>query len=160
MEKSNNINREQKLSEIRERKKRIHPVRLLWRTAKKCKFDKILTGFLIVFLLTSLAVFVTEPDVKTFREGIWYTFVACTTIGFGDIAPTTFIGRFMTIIVTIYEIIVVALISGVFVSYYLELIHRTEKEVLASFVDRLEHLSELDRDELREMEEQVREFMK
>lgn len=160
MEKINNKSREQKLKEIREKKRRIHPVRLLWRVARKCRFDKILLGFLIVFLLTSLAVFLAEPGVRTFREGIWYTFVACTTIGFGDIAPVTFIGRFMTIIVTIYEIIVVALISGVIVSYYLELIHRTEKDVLVSFMDRLEHLSELDREELREMEEQVREFMK
>lgn len=138
----------------------MHPVRLLWRVARKCRFDKVLIGFLIVFLLTSLTVFLAEPGVRTFREGFWYTFVACTTIGFGDIAPVTFIGRLMTIIVTVYEIIVVALISGVFVSYYLELIHRSEKEVLASFVDRLEHLSELDRDELMEIEEQVREFMK
>lgn len=149
-----------KLEEIHQKRKRRHPIRLLWRVAKKCQFEKILIGFAVVFVLTSVVVAVAEPQVGTFRDGLWYTFVACTTIGFGDIAATTFIGRFMTVIVTIYEIVVVALFSGVIVSYYLELVHRIEREVLASFVDRLEHLSELDRDELMEIEAQVREFTK
>lgn len=139
-------------------KKRIKPLKLLWNVIRRCQFEKILAGFALVFLLTAAVVTVAEPSVANFRDGLWYTFVACTTIGFGDIAATTFIGRLMTIIVTVYEIVVVALLSGVVVSYYLELVHRRENETLAAYLDKLEHLSEMDRDELKELEDQIRSY--
>ncbi len=139
-------------------RKRIKPLKLLWNVIRRCQFEKILAGFACVFLLTAAVVTVAEPSVANFRDGLWYTFVACTTIGFGDIAATTFIGRLMTIIVTVYEIVVVALLSGVVVSYYLELVHRRENETLVVYLDKLEHLSEMDRDELKELEDQIRSY--
>ena len=47
-------------------------------------------------------------------------------------------------------------ISGVIVSHYLEVIHRREKYTVTVFMDKLEHLSELDAGELREIEKKVR----
>ena len=53
----------------------------------------------------------------------------------------------------------VAVIPGVVVSYYLEVIHRRENEKLMSFLNTLEHLPELSKDELAHISEQVKEFV-
>ena len=127
-----------------------------WKVIKRVHFEKIVMGFVVMFFITALVVTVTEPGIATYRDGLWYTFVACTTIGFGDITVTAFWGRLFTVIITIYEIVIAALMSGVVVSYYLEILHRREQETIVAFMDKLEHLTELSKEELREIEDRVR----
>jgi len=50
----------------------------------------------------------------------------------------------------------VAVISGVVVSYYLEVIHRREQETTTIFLDKLEHLQELSPEELAELSRQIK----
>lgn len=97
-----------------------------------------------------------EPSIQNYGDAMWYTFVACTSVGFGDFAATTAIGRIITVFLVLYEIVLVALVSGVVVSHYIEVIHRREKHTATVFMDRLEHLSELSRDELKELQERVK----
>ena len=54
------------------------------------------------------------------------------------------------------EILLVAMFSGVVVSYYLEIVRATEKDDLSMFLDKLEHVSELSQEELKEIEDKVR----
>ncbi|EUC58116.1 hypothetical protein HMPREF0581_0184 [Mogibacterium timidum ATCC 33093] len=61
---------------------------------------------------------------------------------------------------TLYEIIWIAILSGVIVSHYLEVITRREKITATEFLDKLEHLTELDKNELQELSDKVREFRK
>ena len=138
------------------KKKRFSEIKLLWSIVKRCNFEKFLFGFLICFFLGALLVAVREPSIHTSREGLWYCFVSCTSIGFGDFVAVTPIGRTVTVILTIYEIMLVALMSGVVVSHYIEVIHAREKMSATVFVDKLEHLSELDHDELVDLENRVK----
>jgi voltage-gated potassium channel len=139
---------------------KINPVRLFWKVVRHCHFDRLLAGFLLVFFLGGLVITLSEPSVQHYMDSLWYLFVACTTIGFGDITPVTFPGRAVTILITFYEIVLVAILSGVVVSFYLELINRRDKDTLTAFLDRVEHVSELSREELLQMEENVRKFRK
>lgn len=134
--------------------------RTFWNVIKRLHFEKIVIGFVLMFLLTSVVVTVCEPEVQTFRDGMWYTFVACTTIGFGDISAVTFLGRLFTMIITIYEIVLVALLSGVIVSYYLEVIRIRDKEAVQSMLDKLVRVTELSPEELKEIEDKAKEFKK
>ena len=46
-----------------------------------------------------------NPNIRTFDDALWWWFVSSTTVGYGDIAPITAIGRLagvVTIIVGIY----------------------------------------------------------
>ena len=138
------------------KKKKFSEIKLLWSIVKRCNFEKFLFGFLIFFFLGALLVAVREPSIHTYREGLWYCFVSCTSIGFGDFVAVTPIGRTVTVILTIYEIMLVALMSGVVVSHYIEMIHAREKMSATVFVDKLEHLSELDHDELVELENRAK----
>ena len=131
-------------------------LRILWTVIKRVKFDKALFAFILWFFIAAFIILLAEPSVNTYRDALWYTFVSCTSIGFGDITAVTFIGRLVTILITIYEIVLVAMFSGLVVSYYLEVVHRREKMTATVFLDKMEHLSELSREELVEIEEKIK----
>ena len=129
---------------------------LLWKVIKRLSFDKVLYGFIGWLLIASVIIMAAEPGITNFGDALWYTFVASTSIGFGDIVTVTFAGRLITVITTIYEIVIVAMFSGVVVSYYLEIVHRREQEELMRFMDKMEHLTELSPEELKQIEDKVR----
>lgn len=84
------------------------------------------------------------------------SFSVVTTIGFGDYAATTLIGRIGTIIIGLYGIIIVALIPGVVVSYYMDFIQTKSRETIAQFLEKLEHLEDLSSDELKAISTEVK----
>lgn len=139
-------------------KKKQNRIRLFWSIVKKCKFDKVLIGFIITFFVGALIIMLREPYINTYGDACWYCFVGCTSIGFGDFVATTHLGRLITVVITIYEILLVALLSGVIVSHYLEVVHRREKLSATMFLDKLEHLTELDESELLEIQNKARNF--
>ncbi len=59
-----------------------------------------------------------EPTIPSFWDAMWYCFMVISTIGFGDLAATTVVGRIMTVILGIYGIVIVAIITSVIVNYY------------------------------------------
>ena len=125
---------------------------------KRIGFHKVLAGFAAWFFISSFLTMLAEPGITRYGDAVWYSFVACTSIGFGDLVTVTFVGRLLTVILTIYEIVIVAMFSGVVVSYYLEVVHRKENAVISNFLDKMEHLTELSQDELREIQEKVRKY--
>ena len=133
-------------------------LRMLWSVTKRIGFHKVLAGFAAWFFISSFLTMLAEPGITRYGDAIWYSFVACTSIGFGDIVATTFIGRLLTIILTIYEIVIVAMFAGTVVSYYLEVVHRRENEVIANFLDKMEHLTELSPEELKEIEDKIKKY--
>lgn len=113
-------------------------------------------GFIIWYALSSAVIMMVEPGINSYGDALWYLFVACTSIGFGDMVAVTLIGRMITVITTIMEILIVAVFSGVIVSFYLEIIRVRDKENFSEIMDKLEHLTELSQDELKEIENKVK----
>lgn len=140
--------------------KKVNNARLFWMIIKKCNFEKVLIAFILFFALAALIITIREPDINTYGDGLWYCFVACTSIGFGDFVAVSALGRVITVLLTLFEIVLIALLSGVIVSHYLEVIHTREKISATMFLDKLEHLSQLSDEELVEIEEKVKEFSK
>lgn len=116
--------------------------------------------FIACFFLGALIIMGSEPSINNYGDALWYTFVACTSIGFGDFAAVTVMGRIVTVVLTMYEIFLIALISGVVVSHYMEVIHRREKYTATIFMDKLEHLTELREEELYELQERAKKIAK
>lgn len=115
-------------------------------------------GYVAVLLMVALGVWQAEPDITTFSDGLWYCFAASTTIGFGDIVAVTAVGRILTVILVLYGIFVIALIPGVVVNYFVEFNKIRYNEILLMFMDRLEHLDTLSKEELREISQNIRNF--
>lgn len=121
---------------------------------------KMFIGFIISYFIVSLVLFLVEPGVKSYGDGLWFCFVSFTTIGFGDITAVTMIGRIMIIFITVYAIVVTAMIPGVIVSYYLEFLKVKENDTISTFLEKLENLSELSKEELDELSERVKQYNK
>ena len=81
---------------------------------------EILFGLLTLIVAASLILMYEEPTMSYFPNAMWYCFTVVTTIGFGDFAATTLIGRLVTVILGIYGIIVVAVITSIVVNFYNE----------------------------------------
>ena len=68
----------------------------------------------------------------------------------------TLIGRIATVYIALCQIMLVAILPGIIVTYYMDVIHRREQESLTMFMDKLERLPELSREELEQIAEKVR----
>lgn len=119
---------------------------------------KIFMSFLMFLCAAGAALMVVEPDIESFGDGLWYCFVAATTIGFGDICVITGIGRIITVLVSVYGILMTAMVPGVVVSYYMEYLKVREKETISVFLEKLERLPELSEVELEQLSQRIREF--
>ncbi len=116
----------------------------------------IFWSFLAVLSLSAAILSWVEPNIETFGDGLWYCFIAATTVGFGDLFAITFIGRVITIIVVLYGIVAAATIPGVVLAYYLEYIKAREKATVSTFLEKLENLPNLSKDELTQISEKVK----
>ena len=96
-------------------------IRLIRKILRDTGADRILLGFLGFLLLSALVIWLCESGIHTYREALWYCFAVVTTIGFGDLTPTTSIGRVLSVILGLYGIVVVALITSIIVNFYGEM---------------------------------------
>lgn len=131
-----------------------------YRILKRTGTLKVFFSFLLFLVGASAALVVVEPGISTWRDGMWYCFVAATTIGFGDICVVTGIGRVITVLVSMYGILMTAMVPGVVVSYYMEYLKMREKDTISLFFEKLEKLPELSQEELVELSERVKELEK
>ena len=132
--------------------------RRCYKILKRTGTLQIFMSFLLFLCGASFVLVLAEPAINTFGDGLWYCFVAATTIGFGDIYAVTGIGRFVTVIVGIYGILMTAMVPGVVVSYYIEYLKVKEKETISVFLEKLERLPELSKEELEQLSQRIREF--
>lgn len=79
--------------------------------------------------LTALIMFNAEPHVnpytgaptfKSFFDALYWSTVTLTTVGYGDLTPVTNIGRFVSMLSSLFGVAVIALPSGVITASYLE----------------------------------------
>ena len=127
---------------------------------KKTGMSAMLVHFLILLSVCAVIIRLVEPSVETIGEGFWYLYVSATTIGFGDTCAVTVIGRLITVVVSLDGIVVAAMIPGVVVTYYTEYLKIRQNETVSTFLEKLEHLPELSKEELEELSEKIRKFNK
>lgn len=131
-------------------------MRMLWKILKLTYTDRLFTGFIIIYLIVSLIIMLAEPSVNTYGDSLWFCFVTFTSIGFGDFFAVTLIGRISLVILTLYGIIILALIPGVFVSFYQENLRIREKTSQLEILDKLENLDTLSKEELKKISEKIK----
>ena len=77
---------------------------------------------LIALMISFSFIFpMVEETIPTFWDALWYCFAVITTIGFGDFAAVSIMGRVLTVILGIYGIVIVGIITSVIVNFYNEI---------------------------------------
>ena len=115
-------------------------LRILWGILKRTRADHILLGFVLFLLADAAVIRLVEPDIHRYGDALWYCYAVISTAGFGDIVTVTLIGKICSVLLTIYTIFVVAIVTGVVVNFYTQLVEMQQKETLAMFMDKLERL--------------------
>lgn len=131
-------------------------VHIIIRILRTTGMTALIQGFIVFLLLSALALYFVEPELGSYSNILWYLFASFTTIGYGDIVSTTLLGRIITIIVSLYGILIVAFIPAVILAYYNEFKSIKNDEIKLKFLDKLEHLEELSREELAQISKRIR----
>lgn len=92
----------------------------LQRIIRKTYVMEILSGLVLLIVSFSSYFKAMEPGFDTYLDALWYCFAVVTTIGFGDYTVVLPFSRFLSVILGIYGIIVVALLTSVVVNFYSE----------------------------------------
>jgi len=96
---------------------------------------KAVLAFAVSYIIISaLVIFHIEPGFRDFFEALYWATVSLTTIGYGDIVPTTMLGRVVTMISSIMGVAIIALPSGIVTAGYMQALEEEKKRK----ADRLE----------------------
>jgi voltage-gated potassium channel len=74
-------------------------------------FHRLLLLIALIIVVSSLAVSIVEPDITPIN-GIWWTIVTMTTVGYGDISPHTIGGRIIAVVVMLFGIGLLGMFSA------------------------------------------------
>ena len=97
---------------------------------------KVKTQLIAVLILITIYIFVSamlifqlEPELFTnFFDALYWATISITTIGYGDIYPTTNIGRFITMISALVGVAVIALPTGMITAAYMNEISKKKSK--------------------------------
>lgn len=131
-------------------------IRVLGIILKRTKADRVLSGFLLFLFAAALIIQIVEPDINRYVDALWYCYAVISTAGFGDVVAVTFIGKVCSVLLTIYSMFVLAIVTGVVVNFYSQVVETHSKETLTPLMDQLEHLPELSKEELEAISQTIK----
>ena len=112
--------------------------------------------------------YVSEPQVETFGDGIWWALVTITTVGYGDITPLTTLGRVVAGLLMLLGLgliaTITAIVSAKFIQNYVD--SHTNDDVLEKLeeleteIEKIEELEDNVLGKLKELETEVDELNK
>ncbi len=108
---------------------KIEKIRLLIDILLKTHTLDVLICLLAFIIAFSFIFPIVEPNIANFWDAMWYCFAVITTIGFGDFAAATLVGRILTVILGIYGIVVVAILTSVIVNFYNEVTAKEKRNI-------------------------------
>lgn len=128
-------------------KKYLQPVRNILQTNS---LGKVLTVSVIVLIAATVLVTFVEPDIDTFADGLWWSLVTTTTVGYGDLSPTTGMGRLIAMVLMLIGIGIIGTLTSSITTYF---VRGKEKEnptvhFIKSELDRYEELTAAERNRL------------
>ena len=92
----------------------------------------ILAALIFFILLFGYLFYVSEPDVRSLGDGIWWALVTITTVGYGDITPVTTLGRVVASSLMLLGLgliaTITAIVSAKFIQNFVD--HHTNDDVL------------------------------
>ena len=82
-------------------------------------FPKVIAAILLVWLFGGVLIRIIEPDSFTsLGTSLWWTIVSMTTVGYGDYAPKTELGRILAIFIMLSGISLIAIVTATIASSF------------------------------------------
>lgn len=133
-------------------------LKIVFRILKVTGASQILDSYLVFVFMDAALIWIFEPTIKTYMDSLWYCYAVISTAGFGDVVVTAFIPKVLSVLLTIYSLLALAIFTGVVVNFFNQTIDMRNKETLTAFLDELERLPEMNEEELKDLSERVKHF--
>ena len=104
------------------------------------------TGLLILVGGACLSILEPETVKGGYGDGIWWAIVTASTVGYGDISPTTLWGRLIAVVLMLVGIGLMSTLAASITSYFVQQTANTEFQELAARLDRIEKILAQERD--------------
>ena len=120
---------------------------LLLRAFNNKRLRTVLSLILFFIGIFGFIFFITEPDVKSYSDGLWWALVTITTVGYGDITPLTSLGRLVASALMFLGLGLIASLTAVvsvkFIQSFVD--HHTNDDVLEKLEEMQKDIDEIKR---------------
>ena len=118
---------------------------LFLRAFNSKRLRTILATIIVSVTFFGFLFYISEPQIKSFGDGMWLALVTITTVGYGDIELATTVGRFVASALMFVGLgliaSVTAIISVKFIQNFVD--HHTNDDVLEKLDEMQKDLDEL-----------------
>lgn len=125
------------------------------RLLRKCNRFLNTNGFKYMLSLSAIMVvigglLICYTENISFQDGLWWAFVTATTVGYGDLSPSTAIGRIIAVILMILGIGLIGSLTSTITNYFLNKSPKKsiQEDILESIKSRLDDISSLSDDDV------------
>lgn len=129
----------------------------LYRPLRKAQRFFNTNGFKYVVFITTImiavgGILIHFAEGMSYSDGIWWAFVTTTTVGYGDISPTTFYGRIIAMVLMLLGIGLLGTITSTLTSYFLKTgTGSVRNDALESIRTQLDHFDELSEQDVEDI---------
>lgn len=106
-----------------------------------------------IAILTGFIIFLLDPNIHSITDGIWYAWVTMSHVGYGDVVPTSFLGRLLGGFLIVFGLGMYALFTA---SFSAALIGRDLTDVRKEMSSVEKETSHLEREESLVLKELAR----
>lgn len=105
--------------------------------------DRVFVFTFAMLFISTLIIKHTESSITTYGDGLWWSIVTATTVGYGDISPSTLPGRLVAIFIMMIGIGLVGMLTGSITTYFVKSHKATNPTItfIKSELDRFEELT-------------------
>ncbi|MAZ77264.1 MAG: hypothetical protein CMF39_01125 [Legionellaceae bacterium] len=96
--------------------------------------------FIVVVLLGGLIITTFDSGISNPLDGIWWALVTITTVGYGDVVPSTWLGKLFGAVVLCFGYLIFSLLTAHISSYFIGKRNKEEQEKSRKAI--LEHMQE------------------
>nr|WP_269320126.1 potassium channel family protein [Streptobacillus canis] len=108
--------------------------------------------YVSIFLITigALGIYLLEKGttVNTFADSLWWAFVTATTVGYGDVSPSTIPGRIVAAILMLTGIGTIGLLTATFATFFIKENEPIETGELEKYIRNSNELLNNEKDEI------------
>lgn len=124
-----------------------HFLKPIYSILKTNGLDKLLTITIIMLFLIPIPIIFVEPSINTFSDALWWAIVTTTTVGYGDISPTTPIGRVLAVTLMLVGIGIIGTLTSSITSYFNkenEISHEKKVLQIVQSIENVDNLTDAD----------------
>ncbi|WP_234402326.1 potassium channel family protein [Oceanobacillus damuensis] len=108
--------------------------------------NKVLVTSSVMLIFSTILVTHFEPTINTYADGLWWSIVTTTTVGYGDISPDSAVGRLVAVFLMLVGIGVIGMLTSSITTYFIK--NDTENNPTLTFLkSELDRYDQLDSDE-------------